>query len=671
MIDTDGPMDWRELHRREVAAARAVTSHPSFGVTLSILRPLLSEAFAKFDPATRTEGRYSPIDLECEQIKAALVSQPHPLPEKWIPGLTEISMHGVNDPAVEWIWGVAIANAIIEYPQYGADAAWSLLENRHISQEAVIQIFAEGLAGASRNAVLEALTELASFIGAHPDIGVYAPERHGLTKRLEEWRRKELIETVWRDPLDHVPWIYPPMSLLTALLPTEKACFLTLLEKTRLPLAVSQALDSPEIVEKLDLLLELLLLAPDTSEEDSGNGWSWNRNLTAPKLLAATLKHAKEALDPRSDTRTIESLDAQAAPIFAAVAETLLKRNDGIFLSFQWLGHLIGEDHRQSNRSSEIWRPIRAVMSALAEAMASLDIGLDQGLQAFHLILPAPSRLEEMRKSGIGDQERGWVTSATDAFLATTLTEQADARSQTRASAATSLIELYHSVLIRRDQGLYVFQQDPFPTWRHWQPAQLYLSMDAPVAEWESGWRSLAEQRRRAFMTHDDTQADDPSFFHACVGLSLVDYLAFGATARPKEAWECWLSLFDCVFSAALQLNWVRHDRWRHLLAKAFARLPHIRRVDDFEEMAAQLSRLGGDDELLVWCLAMILDNGVEAQLLARAMQIHRVNLTTRLADFIAWEEREGTRRPPSPLAEKAKEIVQVLPPITGVRADS
>lgn len=661
MIGTDGPMDWRELNRREVAAGRAVTGHPSFGAALSILRPVLSEAFARYDLGTRAEGRGPYIDLDYDQFNAALVSQPHLLPEEWISRLTEISVHGVNDPAVEWVWGVAIANVILEFPKYGASAAWSLLENRHISQEAVIQTFADGLAGTLRKAVLEALNELATFIGAHPDIGVYAQERHGLTKRLEEWRRKELIETVWHDPLDYVPWLYPPMTLLTALLRTDNAYFLTLLEKTRLPLAVSQALDAPEIVEKLDQLLELLLLAPDTSRGDGGNGWSWNGSLTAPKLLAATLKHAEGLVASRSDPSTTENLDAQAGPIFAAVAERLLERNDGIFLAFQWLGHLIGEDHRQSGRPHENWHPTRAAMSALAEGMAGHDIGLDQGLRAFHHILPAPSRLEEMRKSGIGEQARGWVISATDALLATVLTEQADARSQTRPSATRPLVELYHAVLLRRDQGLYVFQHDPFPTWRHWQPAMLYLAADAPVQEWESGWLLLTEQRRRAYMTHDDTQADDPSFFHACVGLSLVDHLAFGATARPAEAWDCWLSLFDRVFPTALRLNWVKSERWRHLLAKAFARLPHIRRVDDLEDIAAQLSRLGGDDELLVWCLAMILDNGVKSPPLTRAMQTHQVDLIIRLTDFIAWEERVGTRRPPSPLAEKAKEMAQVL----------
>lgn len=651
--DLDDKGIWRATHRRAIAMGKQSELEPWFVRARGVIASVLEHGFAHKGSCEDYEQAGLIIGWALEPLREALASIEGGAE---VEGLTDIAFVSDWQPQLEWLWGCAVANVALAFPSDCA-VVWYLVENRSIAQEALVQVLTAELSTANRAAVLAVMEGLVKRITTHPEAGVYKQERAGFLQILTAWRRKKLIESVWRDPLGQVLWWYQPLALLRVLRRTDPARFLASLEDMGFPVAVTQEIRG---IEDIGEILDLLRVAPNVRLNEGDGRLSWNGKLTAPLLLGAVLERVERFVSPGATEEEHEALDQRARAIFTETARVLLSRQDGVFLGIQWLAHLIGDEFRQAGRNWCAWSPVRTTMTVLAEALATSGIGLPQVLAVFHRILPAPANLDAMRQSGLGENERGWVTTATDAFLAAVLMEQDDSRPH-ETTAGPALIELYRSLLIRRDQGLYIFSDGEFPTWRQWQPAWFFVAGDDPVGRWCEGWNVLAEQRRRGRHGSDDFKCDEPSFFHMCLGMTLVDWLLFGKPPRPAEALACWEVVFDALFSTSLTLTWTRADQWRHALAKLFARLPHATGAGDIVPIAERLLRLGGDDELLTWCTSMVLANGVEPKKLTIGLSEVGMSLPGRLAAFVEWELRPETRRQPSPLATEAKRILDRL----------
>ena len=624
---------------------------PWFLTAVDEISPWLAERFDETasiqEQIARIVGQWSSSLFEVEQL----------VPKSLLEDFKALAASSSESTELERLWGTIVAKAMIAAPRCHA-LACGLIEQRFTARDATITYLAEAFDSGERDSVVSLIEDVVAELNVHPEAGVSSRERGQFLQALKVWRAKTKIECLWTERLSEFMWLYEPLALVRAFRSKEPERYFETLEKLTLPPAVTYEIYASDVWRDFERIISLLRFAPPVCEVDDTGRSIWNRKISAPLLLQAAFEHSMSlGSPPPRDDDVGYQLDEQIREAWTDLASVLLARSDGRFLGLQWLGYLIFQDHRND---SHTWHPTPVVIDVVVDALAAAGVGLVDVLGVFHSVLSPPPNLEVMRLSGQGKKDDRWQIAGCDAFLAAVLLDQAETEGKAD-SAAAVLGNLYESLLVRSDQGLYTFLGTKFPTWRHWYPAMLYSGQPGPKENWHRTWMHLAEQRRRAFhRAYDgDYAADDPSFYHACVGLSLIDWLV--EEGNRSDAEKCWFSVFEAIFGVAISLNGSRAERWRHALAKLFARLPSIHgnmpRNTVATVVATQLLRLGGDDELFAWCVAMALPNGIDRHELGVALKCQDIDIRDVLNRYADWQERPGCRRPASTLATEARRL--------------
>lgn len=579
------------------------------------------------------------------------------VPAAMLDPLRRLLAERTEGPLAARLWGRAVARAVVCLPDRLAVAAY-LVEVRFAARDALIGALTEALRSPDRERLLEGFQGIVTEIRDHPENGTLRDGEH-FRQWVGAWRNGDRLDALWNGEFNRFSWASQSLGLLRALRPLDPRRYLAMFEKTALPLAVEQELWARDLRSDLTGLLTLLEAAPLV--QDDPERPRWNGRMAAPLLLSVALEHATQAAGAQRWDELNEAQETAARARLDAVAGTLLTRPDGRFLALHWLAHLIGADRRrQTSLTARL--VVRSAIAAVADGLAAGGHGHAQVRWAFPRLNASAVELKALRESGTGQAREYRGTTATDAFLATLMLEAPDGTPRDAASRP-ALLKMYRTILFKRDPGLSTCSGGPLPNGGHFHLAMLFLECEFPAGIWRGLWQSLSEQRRRARHRHGDDGGDDPSFFHLCVGMALVDWLC---QERPDAAGAVWSAAFDAAFATAPTALRTQADRWRDVIAKLFARLPRVVRAQDPSaevagEAAAQLVRLGGDDALLASCTATVLLNGVSICDLARACTEHGVDLRSRLEAFSCWEARTGSRRPASPLLALVAEMLADL----------
>lgn len=577
------------------------------------------------------------------------------VPKAMSDSLQDLLLKGHEDEEAARLWGCAVARAAVSAPDQLTVASY-LVENLFVAFDTLVEALTELLQAGTADRLLDGFQIIVTSIRDHPDEGAYSRDKAHFRQIAREWKKVERVDALWIRDFDHIPWSHHGLYMIRALRPVDRRHYLAMLEETALPQAVGQELWTIDLRSDLTELLALLEAAPSVQADPEQP--QWNGRMTAPILLSVAIELADKATGaPRSDDLT-EEQEAVAKAQLSDVARTLLARPDGRFLALCWLAHLIGEDHRR-DAGVQKRSVVRSAIDAVSEELVVNGASYADVYWAFPRLRASMPELKDLRERGVsqGKEHRG--ISATDAFLVAFLLETSENKLRNQ-SSGSALIEMYRTILLKRDPGLYTFNEGVFPNGRHFSPAILFCEHGDPAALWREIWLLLSEQRRRAQYRVSDHGSEDPSFFHLCVGIGLVDWLI---VERPVDAGRVWNATFDAAFPTALTLGWVSAGRWRHAIAKLFARLPLISRTRDpsadaVSETADQLIRIGGDDELLAWCAAMSRLNGIDIGELARVCGGRGMDLGGRFQEFLEWETRSGNRRPASPVLAQIQEML-------------
>ncbi|MGY0830529.1 hypothetical protein [Azospirillum argentinense] len=597
-------------------------------------------------------------EAAAEQLEAGAFGEVVP---KEMSGLLHklLSEEREDDEAAR-LWGCAVARAAVSAPDRLFLASY-LVENLFVALDALVGALTERLRSGTADRLLDSLQGIVTSIRDHPDEDAFSPDKARFRQIVHERKKAEHVDTLWRQDFGYVYWSHQGLRLIHALRPVDRQRYLAMLEETALPQAVEQELWAIDLRSNFPELLALLEAAP--SVQSAPEQPQWNGRMTAPILLSVAIEHVNTAAGAQRGDDLTEEQEEVAKALLGEVVSILLARADGRFLALYWLAYLIGEHQRNAGMQKR--SVVSSAIGALSDALVAGGAGYADVQWAFSCLTASMSALKALRERGAGPDTEQRGISATDAFLAAVLLEIPEERLRTE-SSGSALLETYRVVLLKRDPGLRTLDNHMFPNERHFSPALLFCDHEDPGALWREIWLLLSEQRRRAQGRISDIGSEDPSFFHLCVGIGLVDWLI--EKERPGDAKRVWDEIFDGAFPIALTLGRVAAGRWRHAIAKLFARLPHIVQAqnpsaDAASEAANQLARIGGDDEWFVWCAAMLRLNGIGIADLAHACQQLGMDLIHRFEEFLTWEIRPGNRRPVSPVIIQIKEILTELKP--------
>ena len=308
-----------------------------------------------------------------------------------------------------------------------------------------------------------------------------------------------------------------------------------------------------------DKSLELLALAPTAMDTDAAGRPKWNHNVTAAVLLETCLEHARRlgnvAKEPAAnvDNDTMQR-DEEAKTLFSRLANVLLNRDDGMFLAVNWLCHLvsIGEPPRQH---VSLWSPTALALETVASSLGARKVGLSEFDKTFpELFIVNEKKLEDLRQTGLADLGRYATPSGMDALQASLWIALSSAE-MVGAQTRDTFLKRFETLLIRQDSGLRIFRPEDGPPWRQWHISYLYATDTSPADAWRRTWDLLAEQRRlsrHCWFMEKASQADNPSFFVATVGVLLVDWTLSPDIRRVECTFPAWNAVFEGVYCAVV-----------------------------------------------------------------------------------------------------------------------
>ncbi|ABQ27092.1 hypothetical protein [Geotalea uraniireducens] len=572
-----------------------------------------------------------------------------------------------------WVWGSALAricagsNSIKEL----LEAGWRLA-GHEVAAEAFLEGVTSALVRENADCVHAALNDLVDNIAEQPELCVYSSERERFCQAVEDWKEEADLSKVWSlNAFEYFPVYCESIGVLEAVRRSDPSQYLKLLELTALPPAIENAFRRLDIFYDFDVILQLLSVAPSILEPD-GNNRVWNRKLTAPILLNKGLEHIRDLADVIFRTNDeerdkAESIrDREAHSLLCRLTEALLGRQDGTFLAVHWMCHLIGTNGPKPWSNTDRWTPIPSTIEAVASGLHSKGIQLEDIVNLFpKYAIPKGDDLIKLHQSGIGDLDRHAKPSGLDILLAYLwIINQADTEISLKDEMTLNFFE---TLLVRQDGGLYIAIPEACPTVREYYPALLYATHDHPVETWSKSWALLSEQRR--LFRHrwsDDTvpRSEDPSFCLANIGLATVDWLISPEVANFDQALPLWRTIFDAVFNVVITPPSFNNDHWRNLIAKLFSRLPLVSTPSDRSSIVVEyLLRLGGDDELFIWCLANACQNGALISDVALTIKHSGADLRNRMDAYIKWEGRDSNRRKNDKVMEVCQNLLQQLQP--------
>jgi hypothetical protein len=579
--------------------------------------------------------------------------------------------HDASNQAA-WLWGAALARICSDDNGSGMmlEAGWTLALSHDVSAEAFLVELSDAYNSHRKETLSAGICTIARNIKKHPEACVYRNERKRFLQALENWEKEANFAEVWEShQFEYFPFHCDSAGVLDVLRRTNPKEYLVLLDEIRLPPVTEDALRLIDISEDIEAILELLALTPPVTLSEADGEFKWNGNIGAAYLLETALDYAKRLtdVDPNFFEREVGEAakrEKEVAAVFTEVTSVLLDRQDGLFLAIHWMCHLLRSQRQRRHQGAG---PVPEAIEALTTALKSTGVKLCNFSKIFPNLLSCEKlKLNLLQLEGIGDLDRYAKPSGIDLFWAALRVHTASDQI-TPPAADEAYFETFQSLLIRQDGGLCLTAPESHPESHLWLVALMYAMDENPFEKWLMTWKLLVEQRRlfRHRWSDDRTMwAEDPSFYLANVGLLLIDWLISPEIGKGKDAARAFGAVFDTVLDVAISPPGFKKDRWRYLLSSLFSRQPHIAQEEANGIVAGrQLARLGGDYELIVWCLANLLLNGADVRQVSSEFERQNgIALKGILEDFIFWESRESNRRPNLKLIEEAQGIISQIP---------
>ncbi|MCL4545416.1 MAG: hypothetical protein M1118_12605 [Chloroflexi bacterium] len=573
------------------------------------------------------------------------------------------------DPQTDWIWGTALAHAAVDL---GSDVNAFLVTGRMVAfRPAAAASYLDSLASAlgsdRRPIVLAAMRQIIDRVRNLRGCQARGNQRERFAAALDIWWKEDRVANAWTTkPLDYFPIFFNEVWLLDAVRRHDRAMYLQMLSDTYNPLAVKEALENSEVVEDFDELLSLLVIAPfirTTQNLDAHTGDAANahpgesrRCLAAPLLLSIALEHAQRLVHllaqyDTSDESLAENrkqLEQDLAERFEELMKVVLRREDSVTLASEWMLYLAREVAHKP------WDATLPPEGIALHAAAHATVGYKNWEEVFcgqiHLSRGDVSGLDELLALIVLSYERDQAA----AFPA----EEAAPLPSAGAGAKVSQMRIFTELLDRGDPNLEIFRDKVPPSVCHAYTALLFVRSPTPNQAWHEIWLRLAEQRRRMHYRWygQDRVVDYPSLFALYAGIAAFQWLTDDMAADIEAALHLWDRLYDAALSVVLRLGtsdllWPRTTQWRRVVLVLLAFLPHgLRRCGDNmqrnDRLRVALSRLGGDDVLVVEGVALLSLNGVSNQELKDAVA-HGVialhEIVIRCEDTVGSRSRGST----------------------------
>lgn len=561
----------------------------------------------------------------------------------WTPYTT---MDG-GDPEIDWVWGAALAEAGTALaPAFDATAyTWRTARHRDVTAVAYLTGLAAALRRDQRLGVLSILQEVVERIRTLQ--GCFAPrnDREPFAAALKSWQESARLPDVWNlRSLEQYPVSCHDVWLLDAARRFDRTLFLELLEETYNPVVIMQALTVPEVMEDSTEILELLAVAPAVQGRPEPGVLvpRWNHRLTAPLLLQTALDHCRRLgrlllQDYRAESHQPEVIDGPRADLSTEVdrvMRVLLGREDGVALACEWLLHLARSVAHTPWSTPLV--PDDVALRAVARSVK--ERGVDEAT-----LRRETSRLNDE----IGGIDLLLALLAMEYELTNVPpgSEEPDAM-PVPATGSERLMGLFTSLLDQGDRDLSLYRDTNPPSLGHAYAALLFAGASDPIRSWDSVWLGLAEQRRKMFYRRYEpgNVFDDPSLFVLYTGIAALQWIWPDEGRNDRTvALHLWERLADSALSVTLRLGpfhrrWPRVAEWRRVVIMLAAVLPHASHAVEDGSHEARLTtflhRLGGDDELIVQCVAFLYRNGASLVGLSDALAHAGIDLDASAARY-------------------------------------
>jgi len=664
-----------------IKQAKFCTAAPWF----SEAQKIISEWF--FDTLSHDECQG---DDEEKIISYIISLNTNELPGHMLIGLTDIPAEASKDvnsilqngdvrhPEIEWLVGGALADAVFKCPERPEVmiAAWSLLLGDLSTEAFLSQLQASWQDGASL-AVTRTCEIIAERIADKPEEYTYRGEREQFARFLKDWPTSRTLFEIWfgRSAL-HFNFECSAMGLFEVLRRCDKASYLNLLEHTGVPNAIEAAFHHIAVKYDYDEILALLQVAPVCFENKPVK---WNGAMSAPYLISIGDGHVREIVetveqeDRHNGSQTdIPKLEAEIQILFEKLVSSILGRQDGIYLSFSWLCHLIWLCRTYNRRPNQIIDTNAIAISTTAKLISTAWVGLENAKNLYpHFFNMPPKELEKMRVMGIGDLNVLQRPNGTDVFFACAAIHAEGGHTDTE-----GLLEMLQHLLIRHDYEAHIGLDERYPSLPFHYAARLFLKTDDPVTTWKKIWSQLAEQRRRHRLRWYKTSfLMGPSELIAGIGIAIGYWFVSEHNNNPEEAWRLWEELFEVALQQFIECPTLQREFWRSHIFHLFALLPKMLKnlptEDTADRIAQKLICLGGDSNLWIGALTSLKLNGSDVRIIDHALrQNHDITLITLISNYADWY-KTCLARHETGVIERCKDLIIELEPVDKKKPNS
>ena len=501
---------------------------------------------------------------------------------------------------------------------------------------------------AMQRAFLEYLGLCVDRINRSPSTHVPKVERESFERHVQDWRKCPSMIDLWRggrvffadfDELAFVPTIL-------RCCPTET---LRHLDRLRFPEPLEHLLECDEIRNDHGCIAELLQCAPVSVDTKS----VWNGSLLALLVLRVADAHCRrlwEAVTRRGGD--LDTVSQELSLWLGELAGLVMKRKDGQFLAAHWLLMKAADERLErvhSRRQDVVAQTdmIRWIGNGLSQA--GMDGTKIDDFVDFPTTAPDQERCEGRQQ--VDDLHRLPQCLAAVSMMA--MLDYVDGDDEGNVQDGEMILKRLDVLLASRDLGFEAeVSLDVGVTGFPASCVGYVLAKGGdPAQRWRRSWRLLSGQRRvvQHWLHTKDADALAPSLFLQSAGFATLDRLC-SKSRRQDEAEELWRTLFDAARECLLTIS-IAHltKRINQDLGRLFARHPTVfanSNCDYSEQLASDLSKLGGNDALVARCCVLVSCNLDEPSLLHRALKCNSGWGYAMLDQFARWQalEREVKR---------------------------
>jgi len=553
-----------------------------------------------------------------------------------------------------WCWGLSLGKRA-SYVTSSQHLRHLLEEASRdvVRQEAFLSVTAQSLRERQPK-LTAAIEESLARLSEHPEEFVLGRKGDGFIEALATWKELPRYEAFDLQKLEYTPLYYEFLGIVQHLRTIEREDYLFWLNRLENPVVVQQALLDSEITGNFEEFIGLLQAAPAAYSGVSAGRWV---SLIAPMLLEVAIHHASEILSPFArlprDENAYQKACNEISTQMALLAQRLAERIDGPQLAAHWLMRLV--------RMKTILHPWNALPSSIA-IHAIVQVFGDSELHAGPVLahLPQVAELTEDEKRRVLPFGKGlpWNGRApkTDVLMCRLLLKAY----RPDCGSFVEELQLFQTLLLQRDVGLFESKDTELPTWRHELSGCILLGAHF-AHTWKRLWEQLAIQRMRVqhIASTQDDSADEASFFLCAVGLG---FLKSRATSTDPEYAPClalWKEVYGAVwFQSLLYTSHPKATNWRYLLVLLIGVLQKHTSLPS-EEALRQLSEVlhsfGRDEELILHTIDYLASIGVGGRLLNEAITRAGIPKEAILKQF----ERNGENIHLYPLCKRWKGVTE------------